>query len=391
MRASLPLALAVFILLLAGCATETSKPARENLALTPVSFDDLPGWSNDHVRDAIPALQKSCTVFLKKAPDASLGIAGQARDWQPVCASLQSNPPQDDAAARDFFMRTLQPYRVSGHDGSDGLFTGYYEAELRGSPIQTGIFQVPLYAKPDDLITADLSAFRTEWKGQHIVGKVDNRKFVPYDARDVIAQGSLANRAQPLLWVDDKIDAFFLEIQGSGRIHMTDGTTIRVGYDATNGRAFIPIGRTLANDGEIPRPVTMPAVRAWLKAHPDRAQNIMNQNRSYIFFRRIDNVVENEGPIGAAGLSLTPLRSIAVDPAFIPLGLPLWLDTADGTGNKLQRLMVAQDTGGAIKGAVRGDFFWGNGAAAEAEAGAMQSHGSYYALIPKTVIPNVHE
>ena len=257
--------------------------------------------------------------------------------------------------------------------------------ELRGSLQRVGAFTTPLYARPVDRIDADLSAFKSDLKGQHIVGKVSGDHFVPYDDRAAIAAGSLDKRAAVIAWVDDPADAFFLEVQGSGLIRMTDGGILPVGYDGANGRAYVAIGRVLADRGDIARPVTMPAIRAWLRAHHDQAQEIMNQNPSYVFFRRLPT----KDPLGAEGVALTPGRSMAVDAAFIPLGAPVWLDTVDGQNVKLQRLMIAQDTGGAIKGPVRGDFFWGAGDSAATQAGTMQSRGRYFVLLPKAVTPDV--
>jgi membrane-bound lytic murein transglycosylase A len=374
-----------FLSLLAGCA-ETNKPApSDRLALSPVSFSDLPGWNDDHISEAIPALARSCAVILKKGPNGPVGTnpagaGGLARDWQPACTALARSTPSDDASARAFLQQYFRPYAAEGA----GLFTGYYEAELRGSTSQNGIYQTPLYAQPDDLIHADLGDFKPELHGQHIVGKVVGKNMKPYDARAEIAQGSLVGRAHVLIWVDDPVDAFFLEVQGSGRIRLTDGSVTRVGYDGANGRAYVAIGRALSDKGLIEKPVTMQKIKAWLAAHPDRMQEILDLNPSYVFFKTQDNLAESSGPIGAEGLALTPRRSMAVDPAFVPLGAPVWLDTTDGHGNPFRHLMVAQDTGGAIKGPVRGDIFWGAGSEAEAEAGMTQGQGRIYLLLPQT-------
>jgi membrane-bound lytic murein transglycosylase A len=213
---------------------------------------------------------------------------------------------------------------------------------------------------------------------------VVGQNLVPYDDRAAITKNSLADRAQVLVWVDDPIDAFFLEVQGSGLVTLEDGNTMTVGYDGINGHGYVAIGRVLADRGDLPRPVTMPAIRQWLETHPEQAQQVMNENPSYVFFKTLPDV----NVTGAEGVSLTTERSLAVDPSFIPLGLPIWLDTTDGQGTKLQRLMIAQDTGGAIKGAVRGDVFWGPGPEASIQAGAMQSQGRYYVFLPKAVSPH---
>jgi membrane-bound lytic murein transglycosylase A len=354
------------LFMLAGCAG-VSEP--DKLTLTPVSYEELPGWSAGQQREALPALARSCAVLAKK----------KNSKWQQPCAALEQVSPQNDAAARAFFEQYFTPQLASGNQGEMGLFTGYYEAELNGSLQKTGQFHFPLYARPRDLITVDLGLFRKEWKGQRIAGKVDRTKLIPYDDRAQIEENKLEGRADVLLWVDGEVDAFFLAIQGSGRARLPDGNYIRIGYDGANGRAYVALGKVLADMNEIERPVTMQKIRAWLADHPDRAQTVMNMNPSYVFFRRI----EGDGPIGAQGVALTPQNSLAVDPAFIAYGTPLWLDTMDGNGAVLEKLVIAQDTGGAIKGPVRGDFFWGYGKEAAAQAGAMQSQGRYYLLMPK--------
>jgi membrane-bound lytic murein transglycosylase A len=375
--------LSLFLLGLASCAVVPTKPAPEHLTLTPVSFDDLDGWAKDAPASALAAFQNSCVALAGKASTASLGIAGKAASWQQACVAAQKTAVTDDAA-RAYFEQGFRPFAVSGNEGAEGLFTGYYVPELHGSATQGGAFQTPLYARPSDIIAVDLGAFKADLKGQHIVGKVDHNKLIPYDDRASIAQGALANRAQPLVWIDDPVGAFFLEVQGSGRIRLTDGALMPVGYDGANGHAYVAVGRVLADRGDLPRPVTMPAIRAWLAAHPAQAQDVMNVNPSYVFFRRLPT----QDILGAEGVPLTPGRSLAVDTGFMTLGMPVWLDTTDGQGAVLQRLMIAQDTGGAIKGAVRGDFFWGAGPEAATQAGSMQSRGSYYVLLPKTVNPN---
>jgi membrane-bound lytic murein transglycosylase A len=368
-------------LLLASCV---EKPPA--LSLEPVSFAELPGWNADHLSEAVPAFVRSCAVLAQKPPESPAAVANlhlQLLDWKPACAALAQLPPQNDAAARAYFEKYFQPYAASGRDGAKGLFTGYYEAELRGARAQGGPYQTPLYARPRDLITVDLGDFEPASKGKRIEGKVVSENLKPYDDRTEIENNSLQNRAEVLLWVDSPVDAFFLAVQGSGRVILPDGSVVRVGYAATNGHDYVAIGRVMEEAGDIPKPVTMQAIRAWLAAHPDKARTVMDTNPSYVFFR----ILEGEGPVGAEGVALTPRRSLAVDPAFIRLGTPIWLDTMDARSAALQRLMIAQDTGGAIKGPIRGDFFWGSGADAEAEAGAMQSEGKYYLLLPKSAAP----
>jgi membrane-bound lytic murein transglycosylase A len=371
-----------FFLLLTSCALQPvpEKPAREKITLTAASFDDLKGWGQDGPLQALAAFRKSCHTLRNKPDGASMGIAGTAAAWKKPCAEADRTPDSDDAA-RAYFEAWFRPYAATGSASEVGLFTGYYAPELNGSLQQGGAFQTPLYARPADLISVDLGLFKSDLKGQHIVGKVSGSKLVLYDNRADIAKGSLNSRAQPLAWIDDPVGAFFLEVQGSGHVRLQDGSVIPVGYDGANGRSYVAIGRIMADRGDVPKPVTMPGIKAWLAAHPEQAQTVMNENPSYVFFRRLPS----DDVVGAEGVALTAQRSIAVDPAFVPLGTPVWLDTYDGQGAALRRLMVAQDTGGAIKGPVRADFYWGTGDTAAVQAGAMQSKGRYYLLLPQSV------
>lgn len=364
------------ILLLASCAMEAEKPPVTEAVkkLTPVSFSALTAWGGD---DHLPALK----AFRKSCPALTAGNTQRAAHWRQACNEATKTADQP-SSARAFFETWFTPYAVSVGANADGLFTGYYVPELRGARHRGGAYQTPLYAKPDDLARIDLGLFRDDLKGKHIVGKVHGRSFVPYDERAAVARGALEHRARPLVWVDDPVGAFFLEIQGSGVVKLAEGGQMTVGYDAANGRAYVPLGRVLADEGELQKPVTMQKIRAWLEQHPARAQQAMNANPSYVFFRELPD----HNVLGAQGIALTAGRSLAVDPSVVPLGAPVWLDTTDAGGVPLRRLMVAQDTGGAIKGIVRGDVFWGAGPIAEAQAGAMQSRGRYYILLPKGAV-----
>lgn len=366
--------------LLAACAP----PAPAPVSFAPVSYTELADWSGDNPGDALAAFRRSCTRLAALPPGTAVGhpsLHARAGDWRGVCREARRIDTSDRAAARRFFETRLTPHRVEGPDGPEGLFTGYFEAELRGARKPTQRYRIPLYKRPDDLISVDLGTFRREWDGQRIVGRVDGDRLVPYPARAEIDGGALAGRGLELLWVDDPVDAFFLHIQGSGRVVLADGETLRVGFDGRNGHAYTAIGRELIRRGAIPaEDMSMQAIRAWLAAHPAEAPSLMAMNESYIFFRAI----EGPGPIGAQGVVLTSGRSLAVDPRFIPLGAPLWLETTDPRepSRPLRRLVVAQDTGSAITGAVRGDLFWGSGDAAAAAAGAMKQPGRYYLLLP---------
>ena len=312
-------------------------------------------------------------------------IGGRVGAWREPCAAA-ARLPAGDAAARAYFEAWFVPYLVTGEGGAQGLFTGYYEAELRGAPRPHGPYRVPVYARPPELVTVALGRFGARWKGQRTAGRVADGRLVPFPSRAEIEAGALAGRGLELVWADDAVDVYFLHVQGSGRVRMEDGGVVRLGYDGHNGHAYVAIGRELVAAGAIAgKDLSMQSIRAWLAAHPDAAGRVMARNPSFIFFR----AVPGDGPLGAQGAALTPGRSLAVDRRFVPLGVPVWLDTTDPVepSRPLRRLVVAQDSGGAIKGAVRGDLFWGFGAAAAERAGRMRQTGRYYLLLPRGAGP----
>jgi membrane-bound lytic murein transglycosylase A len=316
---------------------------------------------------------------------------GEVGDWQPICADAASVAAGSADEARDFFEDRFSPYLVVDGADPEGLFTGYYEPLLFGSRQFGGAYTVPIYRPPDDLVRVDLARFNPDLAGYAIYGRVQGGQFVPYYSRADIETGALADRGLELLWVDDPIDKFFLQVQGSGRVQLDDGSLTRIGYASQNGHPYHAIGRDLIEIGVLTRDeVSLPAIKAWLEAHPHDAPAIMARNRSYIFFEERTELGPDDGPLGAQGVPLTAGRSLAVDRRYIPLGVPVWLETTvpwpEGPG-PLRRLMVAQDTGGAIKGVVRGDVFFGSGARAEAIAGHMRSRGRYALLLPKALVP----
>jgi membrane-bound lytic murein transglycosylase A len=369
--------------LLAGCQTPPPQPDR--LTFSPARFADLPGWNDDRVVEAVPALRRSCAA-LDRATDNAPVVA--PREWRPFCAALAALADGDESGLRTVIERELHPVVAANNGRSDGLFTGYYEPSLHGSRQRDARFTVPIYGLPADLVTVDLGQFRDSLKGQRIAGRVVAGELKPYEDRAAIAAGVLGDRAPVLLWGDSAVDVFFLHVQGSGRVTLPDGAVARLTYAGQNGHAYTAIGRTLIERGVLtPETVSMQSIRAWLVANPGEADAVMNGNASYIFFREIA-ANPAEGPPGAQGVPLTPGRSLAVDRGLLPFGLPLWLDVsypaADGRADlPLRRLMVAQDTGGAIKGPVRGDVFWGWGDEAAAIAGRMKHRGRYWLLLPK--------
>jgi len=382
-------------LTLSGCVAPPPPVAEipsDGLILKPVDIAALPGWDAERVADFIPAFTASCAKLLVSPADEKLGgigeaarLGGEAGQWSAVCSGARAVKPGDEAAARSFVQTSFQAFQVSGQGGTDGLFTGYYEPQVNGARGRGGAYQTPIYGRPNDLIQADLGGFAKDLPDRRLWGRVSNGSFVPYYSRAEISSGALSGKRSELLYLADPVDAFFLEIQGSGRVTLANGTVARVSYAAQNGRPYVPVGRVLSEDGDIPADqVTMQSIRAWLDAHPDRAAEVMNQNPSYVFFRELPNINPNEGPPGALGVPLTPGRSIAVDRGFVPLGAPVWIDSTDPLdGRAFQRLMVAQDLGGAIRGAVRADVFFGWDAQAAERAGKMRQKGQDYLLLPK--------
>ena len=403
--------LTVFLsLVLTACPP--SEPPPDRLTLDAIEFSRLPGWGEDSLWAAIPAFLRSCATlqsredtapFYRNQPPAGEGIVsfGSVADWKPPCKAAGEIAKGDDEAARAFFERWFQSYLAANNEEDEGLFTGYYEAELRGSRRPSERYRVPLYRRPNDLITVNLGLFRDDLRGRRLAGRIRNRQLVPFESRLEINQGALEDKNLALLWVDDPADAFFLHVQGSGRIILDDGSVMRVGYDGQNGHSYVSIGRKLIDYGEMEiEQVSMQSIRTWLEAHPERAKKLLETNPSFIFFREIPVSDPQTGPPGAQGAPLTPGRSLAVDRAFMALGVPIWLDTTEPTAETtgpsdseppLRRLVVAQDTGGAIQGPVRGDFFWGFGGDAEEKAGHMKQPGRYYLLLPKTIHPNPTE
>jgi len=366
-------------------------PAEDRLVLEPASFADLPGWQEDAVEEAVPALLRSCeriTPLQDDAPVDDEPFAGKAGDWRPACVAAKDLPPGDRAAARRFFESRFRPWSARNNDNPFGLFTGYYEAQLNGSRKRGGKYTVPIYMRPPELVMVDLGRFRDDFEGKRIAGKVVDGDLVPFPDRHQIETGALAGRKLEIVWVDDPIDAFFLHVQGSGRVKLAEGGELRIGYAAQNGRPYTAIARELIDRGAFPREqASMQAIRAWLEAHPDQLRPVLDKDASYIFFQ----VIKGDGPLGAEGVPLTPGRSLAVDLKYMPLGVPLWLVCGapapheGAPDRKMERLMMAQDTGGAIRGPVRGDFFWGSGDDAEATAGRMKHRGRYWLLLPKSV------
>ena len=356
----------VLIAALSGCVSVRPGPGGA------LSWSSLPGWNEAGLASAWPALLNTCT---------KLGAANSS--WQPLCSDANSQPPPDDAGARVFFERWFEPHRQrAGVFSGSGLITGYYEPLLQGSWVRSERYRFPIYRAPDDLLSIELGSIYPELKGKRVRGRLDGRRVVPYFSRAEIDHARVPLAGNELLWVDDPVALFFLHVQGSGRVRLDSGETLAVGYAQQNGYPYTSIGRTLIERaGFDPEQIDLPTIRAWLAQHPNEAQSLMNSNASYVFFTLRDASLP--GPIGSLGVPLLARRAIAVDPAYIPLGTPVWLDTdLPGDGAPYRQLVFAQDTGGAIKGPLRADLFFGNDSAAEDYAGRMKQRGQLYLLLP---------
>tara|TARA_E500000305_G_scaffold109066_1_gene113124 strand:- start:1856 stop:3064 length:1209 start_codon:yes stop_codon:yes gene_type:complete len=357
--------------------------------LSKTAFGALPGWAGDDHGAALEAFRRSCDRILGAPParvlDAKTGDAinyGTTGDWQPVCRDALS--PGAAADPRGFFERGFQAFAVTDENGPTGLMTGYYEPEIEASLTREGPYQTPLLAKPGDLQRLDLGEFDPTLKGETIRGRLEDGRFVPYPDRAAINEGALDPGELAVAWVKDPVDAFFTHIQGSARLKLPDGSIARVGFAEKNGRPYTAIGKVLIERGALSREtVSMASIRDWLAANPDDMQSVLEANRSYVFFNRRDVSDPGLGPVGAGGVALSPGRSLAVDRRTHALGAPIWFEAVlPGDTGPTQKLMVAQDTGSAIRGAVRGDYFWGSGAAAGAKAGEMKADGRFWVLLP---------
>ncbi len=320
------------------------------LQFSAVAFEELPGWNDDTILDAVPALLASAKIVLEK--QQSFDHESPFLFYQEV-SKLWSHQ-KDEVFWRQVLKKFFIPHRLSFGEQTEAFFTGYYEPLLRGSLKCYGSYQTPLYKLPP---------FPTRIPRQDIVN------------------GGLTGKNLELVWVDDPIGAFFLQIQGSGRVCLENGEILHLGYDGTNQHPYYAIGRTLVKRGIMAASeVTLQTLQTWLREHPAESESLMSENTSYVFFK----LLTGEGPLGTQGVPLTPQRSLAVDPVYHPLGRLMWVDLPhpEQKNSRLQHLMVAQDTGGAIKGGLRGDYFWGFGDSAERCAGQMNVRGTLYALLP---------
>lgn len=352
-------------------------------------FSDLPGWAEDDHLAAFEAFRRSAfQAAVRPYRTGALGVDFEA--FAAAYADSRETSATDRAGARFFFERHFQPALIEAEDGEPGLVTGFYEPEVDASPVRTDRFAVPLLARPVDLIDVD-DANRPAGMDPYLAfARSTPEGLVEYHDRAAIEQGALEQFDLAIAWLDDKVDAFFIHVQGAARLVMTDGGVKRITYAAKTGQRFTGPGRILAEIGEIPLDkVTMQSIRAWFKANPRRVDEILWQNRSYIFFREaaVDDPVL--GPIAAAKVPLTPGRSVAVDRLLHTFGTPFFIDAPGLTAfgrQPFRRLMIAQDTGSAITGPARGDLFAGSGEAAGEIAGTVRSAANFHALLPKCLV-----
>ena len=342
-----------------------------SVQIYPTEFAYLAGWNKENHAAAFSSFQRSCQSWQAQPDNKILGGVfelGRIGDWKRLCGQVVQQGEE-----KQFFEKWFQPFAVADNSGFEGLFTGYYLPELRGSYKKTVRYHVPIYGVPNDLLKRDGKT-----------GRLENGRFVPYYNRAEIAAGALEGKNLEILWVEDEVDAYFMEVQGSGRVVMEDGRVQGVGYAGKNGRTYYAIGKWLSDNGAIPKEeISMQTIRAWIDKHPEEGRQLMLKNPSVVFFRLTESK-SAEGPIGTMGAPLTPGYSLAVDRSYLPLGVPLWLDLEPPAGaDRLRRLVMAQDTGSAIKGLIRGDVYWGHGQQAGEIAGGMKAKGRYFLLIPR--------
>jgi membrane-bound lytic murein transglycosylase A len=351
--------------------------------LEPVSITEMPGWAYDDHAKALETFQRSCAEILTTAHGFKrlTKFSGEREDWLTLCEKAQTSPN-----AKQFFETNFQAFKVNDPERPQGLYTGYYEPEAEGSFTQSAEYPVPVYRKPSDLVSFDeASQKRTGLAYGRMVGGNPEAYFT----RQEIEQGALENHGLAICYLKSWIDAFFIHIQGSGRIKLADGKFIRLAYAAKTGQPYTGIGHLLLEKGIGTKDtMSMELLRDWMGSHPEEARKLMWNNKSYIFFREIKVPSNDLGALGAQQVNLTPLRSLAVDRSIWMFGTPIWIDTTtppEAGSKTFRHLMVAQDTGTAIKGYVRGDVYWGWGEQAAFNAGHMKSSGSMVVLLPKLV------
>ena len=373
-----PVALIPTLTISEPAAATPAEPARGRLERA--SWDALINWEADDPTEALAAFLRGCAVLATRA------------EWSAACAAGAAlSPMARPETIRRYFRDNFDPFKVVNADESEtGTVTGYYEPLLRGSRVRTETFKYPVYGQPQDLVSVDLSEVYPDLKFKRLRGRIVGNKLVPYFDRAEIESAAAPLKGLELAWAEDAVELFFLAIQGSGQILLPDGSRMRVGYVDQNGHPFRSLAGALIRRGQIKAErASMQGIKEWARKNPAKIQAFMNINPSYVFFKELPG--DLSGPIGTLGVPLTGERSIAVDQRVVPLGVPVFLATTfPGTKQELNRLMVAQDTGGAINGAVRADFYWGFGDEAGAQAGKMKQQGRMWVLLPRGYNPNAN-
>ena len=349
----------------------------------PLAYDDLPGWAEDDHAAAFATFLKSAKQMLTK-PYRSGTLGVQSSALEQIARDALAAPAGLDA--KQFFETQFAPVQLGGAD--EGFLTGYCEPVIAASRTRTSVFSVPLYARPADLIDVTDANRPPDMASDVRYGRLDKQgRVTAYADRGAIAAGALRGAGLELCWLASKVDAFFIHVQGSARLTMTDGTIMRITYAAKSGHAYTSLGRELARDLDVaPAQMTADRLRAWMDANPDQLDSFLARNRSYIFFREVEGLEPDDGPLAAAKVPLTPGRSLAVDRDLHTFGSPVFVHTAEPLPedtHPLRKLMIAQDTGSAIIGAARGDYFAGSGDQAGLMAGRIRHRATFYLLVPK--------
>ena len=356
----------VLAILFTGCSVKyEQKPSVSKGNLQEVKWNELQDFEKDDIAKAFEVFKKGCERSSKN----------------PLLTQM-CELAQMDISPTEFFHSNFTPYQLISDDGDKhGLITGYYEPILQGSLTQTAKYKYPVFKRPSDLLIIDLSDVYPELRDYRLRGKLYGNRVIPYYSREEIDKG-VNSKLEPICYVDDKIGLFFLHIQGSGKIQLEDGTILNIGYSGQNGRPYYAIGKKLIEEGHIAKEdVSLQSIRMWLENNPTRIDEILNLNESYVFFKKSE-----QSATGSLGVELVPFRNLAVDRKYIPLGFPVFIDTTNPLdGSSIRQLMVAADTGGAIKGEIRADFFFGSGAQAKELAGKMKQKGNLYILIPNNI------
>ncbi|HVT63451.1 MAG TPA: murein transglycosylase A [Legionellaceae bacterium] len=353
-----------------------------------VPFSKLPHWNTANLTNSLSTFQRSCRCFLKQSPERMVGNQWfhlHVKDWLPACKAALSLQSPTSVDAQHFFETWFQAVAFSQNRSPQGLFTGYYVPEIKASLTKTKEYSVPVYGIPTNLIQINLMDFDAKLPKRQLFGRLEKNRLVPFYSRKEIDEGKIDGYAPVIAYIHSRVDRLFMEIQGSVLLRLNDNSQLNLGYAGKNGHPYTAIGGVLIKRGILTKQtLSKQNIEAYLAAHPEEADDILHHNRSFVFFE----ILDKKGAYGTQGVTLTPGYSLAVDMDWVPLGMPVWLNTSfpdphQNNDSPLHRLMIAQDTGGAIKGMIRGDVFWGKGKKAEAIAGKMKNQGHYWLLIPK--------